>query len=52
MSLSGELRMSVDTRFRSAHEFDAYLGVVPGERSSGEKHRVGRITKAGNARVR
>ena len=40
------------TRFRSAHEFEAYLGVVPGERSSGEKRRVGRITKAGNARVR
>ena len=40
------------TRFRSAHEFEAYLGVVPGERSSGETRRVGRITKAGNARVR
>jgi transposase len=40
------------TRFGSAHEFEAYLGVVPGERSSGEKRRVGRITKAGNARVR
>jgi len=40
------------TRFRSAHEFEAYLGVVPGERSSGEKRRVGRITKAGNARAR
>jgi len=40
------------TRFHSAHEFEAYLGVVPGERSSGEKRRVGRITKAGNARVR
>jgi transposase len=40
------------TRVRSAHEFEAYLGVVPGERSSGERRRVGRITKAGNARVR
>ena len=40
------------TRFRSAHEFEAYHGVVPGERSSGEKRRVGRITKAGNARAR
>ena len=40
------------TRFRSAHEFEAYLGVVPGERSSGEKRRVGRITTAGNARAR
>ena len=40
------------TRITSAHEFEAYLGVVPGERSSGEKRRVGRIAKAGNARAR
>ena len=40
------------TRFRSAHEFEAFLGVVPSERSSGEQRRVGRITKAGNARAR
>jgi transposase len=35
-----------------AHQFEAFLGLVPGERSSGEKRRVGRITKTGNARVR
>jgi len=40
------------TRFRGAHDLEAYLGVVPGERSSGEKRRLGRITKAGNTRVR
>jgi transposase len=40
------------TRFRSAHQFEAFLGLVPGERSSGEKRRVGRITKAGNTRAR
>jgi transposase len=40
------------TRFRSAHHFEAFLGVVPGERSSGETRRIGRITKAGNARAR
>lgn len=39
-------------RFASAHHFEAFLGIVPGERSSGEKRRVGRITKAGNTRVR
>lgn len=39
-------------RFRSAHQFEAFLGLVPGERSSGEKRRIGRITKAGNSRVR
>lgn len=40
------------SRFDSAHQFEAFLGLVPGERSSGEKRRVGRITKAGNSRVR
>lgn len=40
------------TRFDSAHQFEAFLGLVPGERSSGEKRRVGKITKAGNSRVR
>jgi len=40
------------TRFPSAHQFEAFLGLVPGERSSGEKRRIGRITKAGNSRVR
>jgi transposase len=40
------------TRFRSAHELEAYLGVVPSERSSGEKRQLGRLTKAGNGRMR
>lgn len=39
-------------RFETAHRFEAFLGLVPGERSSGEKRRIGRITKAGNSRVR
>jgi len=40
------------TRFCSAHNFEVYFGVVPGERSSGEKQQIGRITKVGNARLR
>lgn len=40
------------TRFRSAHQFEAFLGLVPSEHSSGEKRRIGAITKAGNVRVR
>lgn len=40
------------SRFPSAHQFEAFLGLVPGERSSGEKRRVGHITKAGNRRAR
>lgn len=39
-------------RFASAPALMAYLGLVPGEDSSGEKHRRGRITRAGNALVR
>lgn len=39
-------------RFRTAHDLEAYLGLVPSERSSAEKRRLGRITKAGNSRVR
>jgi transposase len=40
------------TRFATAHQFEAYLGLVPGERSSGERRQVGHITKAGNRRAR
>ena len=39
-------------RFDSAHQFEAFLGLVPGELSSGDKRHIGHITKAGNARVR
>jgi transposase len=39
-------------RFRAAHDLEAYLGLVPSEHSSGDKRRLGRLTKAGNRRVR
>jgi transposase len=39
-------------RFRTAEEFMAFVGLVPSERSSGEKRRQGAITKVGNAHVR
>ena len=39
-------------RFQSPRAFMAYLGLVPGEDSSGEKHRRGRITRTGNTLVR
>jgi transposase len=39
-------------RFRSPHDLEAYFGLVPSEDSSAERRRLGRITKAGNARVR
>ena len=39
-------------RFQAPRALMAYLGLVPGEHSSGEKHRRGRITKTGNTLVR
>ncbi len=39
-------------RFASARNFMSYLGLTPSESSSGDKHRKGPITKAGNKRVR
>ena len=39
-------------RFHSARALMAYLGLVPGEDSTGEKQRRGRITRTGNALVR
>jgi transposase len=39
-------------RFASPRALMAYLGLVPSEDSSGEKHRRGRITRTGNALVR
>ncbi len=39
-------------RFHAPRALMAYVGLVPGEDSSGEKHRRGRITRTGNALVR
>ncbi|MFQ5567630.1 MAG: IS110 family transposase [Paracoccaceae bacterium] len=39
-------------RFAGAHQVESYLGLVPREKSSGEKQHKGRITKAGNSRAR
>lgn len=43
----GDLR-----RFESPRQLMAYVGLVPSEHSSGDRRRLGAITKAGNARVR
>jgi transposase len=39
-------------RFQAPAALMAYLGLVPGEHSTGEKHRRGPITRTGNALVR
>ena len=40
------------SRFESPRRLMAYIGLVPGERSTGETVRRGSITKMGNARLR
>ncbi len=40
------------SRFETAGQVSAYLGLVPRESSSGDKQRRGHITKAGNSRLR
>ena len=40
------------TRFRGAHQVEAYVGLIPCEWSSSETQRRGHITKAGNGRMR
>lgn len=40
------------SRFANAQQFSAYLGLVPGEDSSGHREKRGGITKAGNTRLR
>lgn len=39
-------------RFASAEQFMGFTGLVPSERSSGERRKQGSITKAGNAHLR
>ena len=39
-------------RFAGPHQLESYLGLVPSEKSSGERQHKGRITKAGNNRAR
>ena len=51
-AVPGAFCLSAATPDWSAHQVAAYLGLVPSESSSGEKQRKGRITKAGNTRVR
>lgn len=38
--------------FRNSRQFCAWLGLTPGQHSSGGKHRLGSITKTGNSYIR
>jgi transposase len=44
--------LDVVTRFASAHQVEAYLGLTPREYSSGEQQHRGRISKTGSPRMR
>ena len=50
MTLVAELQDFM--RFDSPRQLMAYVGLVPGEHSSGPKRRLGQITKAGNSAAR
>ena len=39
-------------RFRNAHQVQSYLGLVPEEESTGDRRRLGSISKAGNSYLR
>jgi transposase len=39
-------------RFGSSHQLESYLGLVPGEHSSGDRKRTTSITKAGSPKMR
>jgi transposase len=39
-------------RFESAHALESYLGLTPGEHSSGDRKRITSITKAGSSAMR
>lgn len=40
------------TQFENGHQFGAFLGLVPRQRSTGGKQKLGRITKRGDAYLR
>ena len=40
------------SRFQSAQQFASYLGLTPGQHSSGEHVRLGHITREGNSHIR
>ncbi|MGH7120162.1 MAG: transposase [Acetobacteraceae bacterium] len=50
-ALSFALRVDA-TQFRSARHFAAWLGLVPRERSTAGKQRLGKISRAGDERLR
>ena len=51
-ALSYQASLDNITRFPNAHAVESYLGLTPGEHSSGQRRRRTAITKAGSTRTR
>jgi transposase len=47
LALSGDMK-----RFRTGRDYAAWLGLTPRQNSSGERVRIGRMSKAGNRDLR
>jgi transposase len=53
MAIALNVALRVDaTQFKSGRHFAAWIGIVPRERSTGGKQRMGGISRAGNERLR
>jgi transposase len=52
VGLAYELTILNPLRFQSSRQVASYLGLIPSERSSGGKQRLGHISKQGNALLR
>jgi transposase len=51
-ALATEVYLGDATRFPDGKALSSYVGMIPAENSSGEKRRLGRLTKQGNAMLR
>lgn len=51
-ALATEVYVGDASRFPDGKALSSYVGIIPAENSSGEKRRLGRLTKQGNAMLR
>jgi len=51
-ALATEVFLGDPNRFRTGKQVASYIGMIPGEHSSGERQRLGKLSKQGNALVR
>lgn len=51
-ALATEVFLGDASRFTTGNEVASYIGMIPSERSSGKRQRLGKLTKEGNALLR